>query len=97
MLAQAIGDTGVAVDTNKNLVVASYSGASSVLTKNGTAGSAFNSGTQGINQNSEIGRSDGSNGNYEGTMQEFIVYSNQQINQTALETDIANYYGITLS
>jgi hypothetical protein len=98
MLAQATGDTGVAVDTNKNLVVALYNGSSSVLTKNGTAGSAFNSGTQGINQNSEIGRSDASSGNYDGTMQEFIIYNaNQSSVQTALETNIANHYGITLS
>ena len=96
MLAQATGDTGVAVDTNKNLVVALYNGSSSVLTKNGTAGSAFNSGTQGINQNSEIGRSDASSGNYEGTMQEFIVYNaNQSSVQTALEANIKNHYGIS--
>ncbi len=98
MLAQSSGDTGVALDTNKTLVVALFNGSSSVLTKNGTAGSLFNSGIQGINQNSEIGRSDGSNGNYDGTMQEFIIYNaNQSSVQTAIETNIANHYGITLS
>jgi hypothetical protein len=98
MLAQSFGDTGVALDTNKTLVVALFNGSSSVLTKNGTAGSLFNSGIQGINQNSEIGISNSPLGNYEGTMQEFIIYNaNQSSVQTALETNIANHYGITLS
>jgi hypothetical protein len=98
MLAQSFGDTGVALDTNKTLVVALFNSSSSVLTKNGTASSLFNSGIQGINQNSEIGLSNSPLANYEGTMQEFIIYNaNQSSVQTALETNIANHYGITLS
>lgn len=94
--AGVVTDSGVSIDTNKNLVFAFYEGSSSRMSKNGTVTSAINIGTNAIAQTSAIGFSEGTGNNYNGTMQEFIVYnSNQVSNRTKIETNIMNYYSIS--
>jgi hypothetical protein len=98
MLSPSTADTGLAVTTDRTLVFALYNGSSSLLAKNGTASSAVNPGTQGINQNSTLGASASGTRFYDGSMQEFIIYnSDQSSKRAALETNIAAEYGITLS
>jgi hypothetical protein len=91
-----VADTGVAFTTDQSLVCAIYNGASSLFAKNGTATGALNAGTASINQNSTLGFS--SERKYDGTMKEFILYnSDQSSNRPAIEANIANQYGITIS
>jgi hypothetical protein len=93
MLSPSSAGTGVAVTTDKSLVFALYNGASSLFAKNGTATSALDAGTQGINQNSLLGSS-GSNF-YNGTINEFIIYnSDQSANRASVETNINSHYSI---
>ena len=94
--AGVVTDTGVAIDTNKNLAFAVYNGSSSLFAKNGTATSAINIGTDAIAQTSSIGFSEGTTNNYDGTMQEFIIYnSDQSSNRPKIETNIMNHYSIS--
>ena len=93
MFSDSSADTGVAITTDKSLVFALYNGSSSLFAKNGTATSALNAGTAGVNQNSSLGASNVSF--YDGTMQEFIIYnSDQSSNRVAVETNINNQYSI---
>ena len=93
MFSDSSADTGVAITTDKSLVFALYNGASSLFAKNGTATSALNVGTAGVNQNSSLGASNVSF--YDGTIQEFIIYnSDQSSNRVAVETNINNQYSI---
>ena len=93
MFSDSSADTGVAITTDKSLVFALYNGASSLFAKNGTATSALNAGTAGVNQNSSLGASNVSF--YNGTIQEFIIYnSDQSSNRVAVETNINNQYSI---
>ena len=97
MLSESSVGTGVAVTTDKSLIFALYNGASSLLAKNGTATSALNTGTAGINQNSSLGASASQTRFYDGTMQEFIVYNSDQTdNRTAIEANIGEVYSIDL-
>ena len=56
--AGVVTNSGVSIDTNKNLVFAFYEGSSSRMSKNGTVTSAINIGTAAIAQTSAIGFSD---------------------------------------
>ena len=95
MLGASSADTGVAVTTDKSLIFALYNGASSLFAKNGTATSALNAGTSGINQNSSLGVSSSGTRFYDGSMQEFIIYnSDQSSNRVAVETNINSHYSI---
>ena len=97
MFAGSSADSGLSIDTNKNLITAIYNGASSILAKNGTASSAINAGTQGISSTSAIGFSEGTTAYYQGSMQEFIIYnSDQSDKRRAIEESIATANGITL-
>jgi hypothetical protein len=94
MFSDSSADTGVAITTDKSLVFALYNGASSLFAKNGTATSALNAGTAGVNQNSSLGASNVSF--YDGTIQEFIIYNSDQTdNRTAIEANIGEAYSIT--
>jgi len=94
--AGIVVDTGASIDTNKNLAFAVFNGSSSLFSKNGTATSAINIGTDDIFQTSSIGFSEGTTNNYNGTMQEFIIYnSDQSSNRSKIETNIMNHYSIS--
>ena len=95
MFADASFTTNQSIDTNKNLIAAFYNGASSFLSKNGTASSEGNVGPKSIASASSLGFSEGTNNYYDGTMQEFIIYnSNQSTNRIAIEKNIKKYYKI---
>ena len=97
MLGASSADTGVAVTTDKSLIFALYNGASSLFAKNGTATSALNAGTSGINQNSSLGASSSGTRFYNGTMQEVIIYNSDQTdNRTAIEANMGEVYSIDL-
>ena len=95
MLSASSAGTGLAITTDRTLVFALYNGSSSLLAKNGTASSAVNPRTQGINQNSTLGASGARF--YDGSMQEVIIYnSDQSSNRVAIEANIGEAYSIDL-
>ena len=94
MLAGISSNSGLDVIANqKALVGAFYDSASSFLSKDGAVSSTFDVGTDGIDNLSNIGKSQ--TRYYDGKMDEFIIYnSDQSGNRTALEANIGEVYGI---
>lgn len=93
-----VRNTGELGDANQHLFSVFYSGSSSLLRIDGTQKATGNAGSGSMNGIVIGANHDTANNFWDGDIQEIIIFdSNQLANQPAIEANIANQYGITLS